>query len=111
MAHFPSHSVYRSHSMALVSLHPSAPVQEGHLHMGIAAANTRLHCSSHGMSSRKRSPKWTTSIRSEEHTSELQSPDHLVCRLLLETKNIRAYRFFATGNVVKAIGALGTSSL
>src|SRR5258708_28971217 len=26
--------------------------------------------------------------RSEEHTSELQSPDHLVCRLLLEKKNI-----------------------
>src|SRR5207244_10634801 len=25
--------------------------------------------------------------RSEEHTSELQSPDHLVCRLLLENKN------------------------
>src|SRR5258708_25020374 len=29
--------------------------------------------------------------RSEEHTSELQSPDHLVCRLLLEKKK--------TGNV------------
>src|SRR5258708_29798267 len=28
----------------------------------------------------------TTSMRSEEHTSELQSPDHLVCRLLLEKK-------------------------
>src|SRR5258708_12133436 len=26
------------------------------------------------------------SSRSEEHTSELQSPDHLVCRLLLEKK-------------------------
>src|SRR5258708_21269735 len=26
------------------------------------------------------------SERSEEHTSELQSPDHLVCRLLLEKK-------------------------
>src|SRR5258708_17945465 len=26
------------------------------------------------------------SQRSEEHTSELQSPDHLVCRLLLEKK-------------------------
>src|SRR5258708_15074076 len=26
------------------------------------------------------------SFRSEEHTSELQSPDHLVCRLLLEKK-------------------------
>src|SRR5258708_8142468 len=30
--------------------------------------------------------KDTTSWRSEEHTSELQSPDHLVCRLLLEKK-------------------------
>src|SRR5258708_15329357 len=27
-----------------------------------------------------------SSWRSEEHTSELQSPDHLVCRLLLEKK-------------------------
>src|SRR5258708_31946693 len=33
--------------------------------------------------------RWVTSghsSRSEEHTSELQSPDHLVCRLLLEKK-------------------------
>src|SRR5258708_27243428 len=30
--------------------------------------------------------------RSEEHTSELQSPDHLVCRLLLEKKNGRLRR-------------------
>src|SRR5438552_13858568 len=29
----------------------------------------------------------TGTNRSEEHTSELQSPDHLVCRLLLEKKN------------------------
>src|SRR5258708_15247245 len=28
----------------------------------------------------------TFTTRSEEHTSELQSPDHLVCRLLLEKK-------------------------
>src|SRR5690348_17571903 len=28
-----------------------------------------------------------SSLRSEEHTSELQSPVHLVCRLLLEKKN------------------------
>src|SRR5207244_6379747 len=27
-----------------------------------------------------------SNVRSEEHTSELQSPDHLVCRLLLEKK-------------------------
>src|SRR5947208_9493583 len=31
---------------------------------------------------RRRGPR----DRSEEHTSELQSPDHLVCRLLLEKK-------------------------
>src|SRR5258708_11836888 len=30
--------------------------------------------------------KMGAEIRSEEHTSELQSPDHLVCRLLLEKK-------------------------
>src|SRR5207244_5852592 len=31
---------------------------------------------------------WHSKPRSEEHTSELQSPDHLVCRLLLEKKKI-----------------------
>src|SRR5258708_18001101 len=30
--------------------------------------------------------------RSEEHTSELQSPDHLVCRLLLEKKKFFRYQ-------------------
>src|SRR5947208_9202916 len=30
--------------------------------------------------------------RSEEHTSELQSPDHLVCRLLLEKKKTKVRR-------------------
>src|SRR5258708_17418592 len=30
--------------------------------------------------------------RSEEHTSELQSPDHLVCRLLLEKKKKTKHR-------------------
>src|SRR2546426_7794047 len=29
---------------------------------------------------------WVTAARSEEHTSELQSPCNLVCRLLLEKK-------------------------
>src|SRR5258708_29860204 len=33
-----------------------------------------------------RQPPAPTRPRSEEHTSELQSPDHLVCRLLLEKK-------------------------
>src|SRR5258708_40299769 len=38
----------------------------------------------------RNSSSWATQSisrrRSEEHTSELQSPDHLVCRLLLEKK-------------------------
>src|SRR5438552_14952381 len=35
--------------------------------------------------------------RSEEHTSELQSPDHLVCRLLLEKKKV------VSGDIIYAI--------
>src|SRR5438552_13768980 len=37
---------------------------------------------------RRRIPPTRTAppVRSEEHTSELQSPDHLVCRLLLDKK-------------------------
>src|SRR5687768_18067438 len=42
-------------------------------------------CSS--TSSTNRSENLPVSIRSEEHTSELQSRLHLVCRLLLEKKN------------------------
>src|SRR5690554_7781945 len=34
----------------------------------------------------KQEPAGKTNIRSEEHTSELQSRPHLVCRLLLEKK-------------------------
>src|SRR6266487_1385616 len=33
-------------------------------------------------------------LRSEEHTSELQSPVHLVCRLLLEKKKKKLFKFF-----------------
>src|SRR3712207_7529050 len=34
-----------------------------------------------------KSPNWASHSRSEEHTSELQSRQYLVCRLLLEKKN------------------------
>src|SRR5258708_5759785 len=39
-------------------------------------------------------------LRSEEHTSELQSPDHLVCRLLLEKKKFRARRGRSPAGVI-----------
>src|SRR5258708_36032619 len=45
----------------------------------------------HAVSTKATSPAIDSdsSKRSEEHTSELQSPDHLVCRLLLEKKKKR----------------------
>src|SRR5947208_6118281 len=36
--------------------------------------------------------------RSEEHTSELQSPDHLVCRLLLEKKKF--WRWYSSPTAI-----------
>src|SRR5258708_7213434 len=47
--------------------------------------------------------RWTmrlTLLRSEEHTSELQSPDHLVCRLLLEKKKKNTKTQATIGTIV-----------
>src|SRR5256885_9918005 len=38
--------------------------------------------------------------RSEEHTSELQSPCNLVCRLLLEKKNVTSYTLLPLSTLV-----------
>src|SRR5207244_10966434 len=46
-----------------------------------ATASPRLHI---GLPARERSHRFGPAHRSEEHTSELQSPDQLVRRLLLE---------------------------
>src|SRR5690625_6035243 len=37
----------------------------------------------------RKAPQIATGVRSEEHTSELQSRGHLVCRLLLEKKKTK----------------------
>src|SRR5207244_7113126 len=56
-------------------------------------SRSKTHGRSHqpGHQRHRRGPKLNFECgcraRSEEHTSELQSPDHLVCRLLLEKKN------------------------
>src|SRR2546426_8298091 len=50
---------------------------------------------------RPASPARRELLRSEEHTSELQSPCNLVCRLLLEKKKIsHARRGFHTHDLV-----------
>src|SRR2546430_13590628 len=40
--------------------------------------------------------RFRNGVRSEEHTSELQSQSNLVCRLLLEKKNINMSRSYTT---------------
>src|SRR3712207_8461422 len=57
--------------------HPAAPVRPRRRRLGLPAPH--------------RGP-----ARSEEHTSELQSRQYLVCRLLLEKKTTITKRFFAT---------------
>src|SRR5258708_21216239 len=49
------------------------------------------YCSGSGLVSVRSIGTSAKTIRSEEHTSELQSPDHLVCRLLLEKKKKTLY--------------------
>src|SRR5256885_3232696 len=49
-------------------------------------------------------------LRSEEHTSELQSPCNLVCRLLLEKKKM-SYFIGALGETQTTVGTLGCAVL
>src|SRR5256885_2853689 len=53
----------------------------------------------------------TLTARSEEHTSELQSPCNLVCRLLLEKKKNRRYRLPTATMSAADLCALGTSMI
>src|SRR5258708_14375426 len=59
---------------------------------GVEAAQQAIHFNSSNaqaylwLGNCLRQQRKTIAQRSEEHTSELQSPDHLVCRLLLEKK-------------------------
>src|SRR5258708_29961584 len=52
----------------------------------LSRARDALLCAGGGHHLHDRHGCWRLVGRSEEHTSELQSPDHLVCRLLLEKK-------------------------
>src|SRR5262245_63075766 len=74
---FPYTTLFRSSSRRRVCRYPSRSAS-GKGGAGISTKSKRQ--------SRQR-PACCTSTRSEEHTSELQSLRHLVCRLLLEKKN------------------------
>src|SRR5947208_11083200 len=62
---------------------PSSQIIESRPDLG-SVSRTRASGASVRLSRATRYPEAPSLTRSEEHTSELQSPDHLVCRLLLE---------------------------
>src|SRR5437868_13177631 len=65
-----------------LSLHDALPISP-------AIAPKRVSPSAANANARKKQvPRSAAPVRSEEHTSELQSRFDLVCRLLLEKKNI-----------------------
>src|SRR5258708_38626629 len=69
-----------------LSLHDALPILKELLQTN--SASRSVWCA--GVVRRGRISCSVTATRSEEHTSELQSPDHLVCRLLLEKKKLKA---------------------
>src|SRR5690348_17820643 len=73
---FPYTTLFRSH---LLSANTALPADTGPETFRTIADN-------------QREVKLEVWERSEEHTSELQSPVHLVCRLLLEKKNKKQIR-------------------
>src|SRR5258708_23251146 len=73
----------------------NVPTEECFISPDAAATEGTFRCSRprsfggrmiEGLSGEFRGGRLVRLKRSEEHTSELQSPDHLVCRLLLEKK-------------------------
>src|SRR3712207_8599311 len=81
---FPYTTLFRSHRVAGVH----------HLRKGAASSRSRRDQGGLGdrpraaelLRQRRADPSWPRRDRSEEHTSELQSRQYLVCRLLLEKK-------------------------
>src|SRR5258708_37547168 len=75
-----------------LSLHDALPIYQGQGvapdRLGRAQDSLQSRTSRRGRRRSARCSRLQRILsRSEEHTSELQSPDHLVCRLLLEKKN------------------------
>src|SRR6266850_3974018 len=70
------------------------------LHDALPKSHRLLARTASGGGRRGRAP-WRHRRRSEEHTSELQSPCNLVCRLLLEKKKNQNKQIFAINLIHK----------
>src|SRR5438876_8662485 len=81
---FPYTTLFRSASIRLVGRRTTAT-----LALRVPGQVKCLHLGEHGGWKHEDKNRDSKDHRSEEHTSELQSPVHLVCRLLLEKKNTK----------------------
>src|SRR5688572_32104606 len=81
--HFPYTTLFRSLRRERRVHHPPAELGGEQVHRGRerdVRAGQHERCPAHALH--------TARLRSEEHTSELQSQSNLVCRLLLEKKKL-----------------------
>src|SRR5207253_7221848 len=86
---FPYTTLFRSHAAVRRRLGPGDHLDADTVvldHEGVARPRACLDVAHEGRIDDRRRPD--DEPRSEEHTSELQSRGHLVCRLLLEKKKI-----------------------
>src|SRR5690348_11428855 len=85
----------RTSALGFIAFSPTYALRSGHAFPGLNY-ESRINCpKSIARFPCSEAPAQNTTsdhqlpCRSEEHTSELQSPVHLVCRLLLEKKNTK----------------------
>src|SRR3712207_7636996 len=91
--HFPYPTLFRSASRlvrACAGWRPPTGSGAAEATLGIAAVNISAMPATSRLATGCIGPPNGTFGRSEEHTSELQSRQYLVCRLLLEKKNTAA---------------------
>src|SRR2546422_2432493 len=74
--------------------------QRAHGRLGRARARRRP------LEEESRRARWPHRQRSEEHTSELQSRLHLVCRLLLEKKKKKKYKHYTHSDLVHTVNSV-----
>src|SRR2546426_8888253 len=85
---FPYTTLFRSDDSVAIALLARAVA----LDPSFAAAHAQL-ARAYGLRVSQLAREDTAALRSEEHTSELQSPCNLVCRLLLEKKKKKQNKY------------------
>src|SRR2546429_1995138 len=91
---FPYTTLFRSYAQNHGEVSYNTSYSCGAPQVGFSATIRKIKART-SLLTRFRPPTWLTLERSEEHTSELQSRLHLVCRLLLEKKKTYTGRLLA----------------